>query len=464
MRYEMKHAKKPDNKSKVKFSKKKIIAITLGSIAGIVVIILCVLYFQVIFSFINSKIDALSNWFSGISAVEDSEISDESVETAVGDDSTQDNMEELPEGSEEEPEEEEEEEEKTAPTIKLEIYQNATLEDSVCYWRVRAVVTGDPTPEIDWNRDDSLGSFGDTIAQVNLNDSSETFTLAATATNSEGAVTVSIPLSWGCNRKPEIKGISLSEDTLYVGKQYEASVDVSDPDGDTLSFRWSVTGGSITDSTANPIKWNTPNTPEDYQISIAVSDGHGNTAETSTAVYVGEVVLVEENPTNMDIPRKEGEGGYIESGGGTFIGGDIYAGDSSGNKPCMGFISFDISNLGGNTIKSASLKFSGASQSGVPLSFLYRLKINILDWGAEPITQSDFGLDGVLVASYDSPNITCNVSKLKEELQKAVDEGKSRFQIRIHFSGPYTDDDDEADGWGYSQGNVGLNVTINHNQ
>jgi hypothetical protein len=458
MKYEMRHAKKPDNKSKVKFSKKKIIAITLGSIAGIAVIVLCVLYFQVIFSFISSKIDTINDWFSGGSAVEDSDISDEPVETAVEGDDTPDNMEE--ESPEESEEESEETEEKAAPTIELEIYQNATLEGGVCYWRVRAIVTGDPTPEIEWNKDDSLGSLGDKIAQVNLNDSSEIFTLVATASNSEGTATDSIDLSWGCNRKPEINGISLSEDTLYVGKQYEASVDVSDPDGDTLSFSWSVTGGSITDSTANPIKWNTPGTPEDYQISVAVSDGHGNTAETSTAVYVGEVVLVEENPTNMDVPIKEGEGGYIESDGGTFIGGKIYAGDSSGNKPCMGFVSFDISDLGGNTIESASLKFSGVSQYGVPLSFLYRLKINILDWGAEPITQSDFRLDGVLVASYDSPNITCNVSKLKEELQKAVNEGKSRFQVRIHFSGPYTDYDNQADGWEYSQSNVGLNITI----
>jgi len=459
MRYEMKHAKKPDNKSKVKFSKKKIIAITLGSIAGIVVIILCVLYFQVIFSFINSKIDALSNWFSGISAVEDSEISDESVETAVGDDSTQDNMEELPEESEEEPEEEEEEEEKTAPTIKLEIYQNATLEGSVCYWRIRAVVTGDPTPEIEWNKDDSLGSLGDKIAQVNLNDPSETFTLIATVTNSEGTATDSIDLSWECNSKPQIKGISLSEDVLYVGEQYEVFVDVSDADNDVLSFSWSVTGGSIVDSTANPIKWNTPDAPDDYQVSVVVNDGHGNTAESSAAVYVGEVTA-EHNPENITIPKEAGEGGYIEFEGGTHIGSDIYAGDSDNNKPCSGFISFDISGLGGSIVESASLTFSSASVFGDPLEFLKKLNINVLEWGAEPIAQSDFELDGFLIASYDSPNITCNSSGLKEKLQEAINGGKSRFQIRIHFSGLYTDDDDQADGWKYSQANVVLNTTV----
>ncbi len=459
MRYEMKHAKKPEEKGKVKFNRNKIIAIALSSIAGIAVIVLCVLYYEIIFNFIDSKIDFLSNWFSGGSAVEDSNIPEEPVETAVEDDSTQNDMEELTEESEEEPEEEEEGEEKTAPTIKLEIYQNATLESGVCYWRIRAVVTGDPAPEIKWNRDDSLGSLEDKITQINLNDPGETFTLTATATNSEGTATDSMDLSWQCNRKPLIKGISLSEDVLYVGKQYQAFVDVSDADNDVLSFSWSVTGGSIADSTVNPVDWNTPDAPDDYLISVAVNDGHGNTSESSVAVYVGEVT-VEHNPENITIPKKTGEGGYIEYEGGTYIGADIYTGDSDDNKPCGGFISFDISDLGGSIVESASLTLSGASILGDPLEFLKRLNINVLEWGAEPITQDDFKSVGIFVESYNSPNITCNVSKLKEELQGAINEGKSRFQIRVRFSGPYTDGDGQADGWRYSQASVVLSATI----
>ena len=73
-------------------------------------------------------------------------------------------------------EEEEEEEGKEAPAVELEEYEGPTLEGSVCYWRIKAVVTGDPAPDIDWNRDDSLGSFGDNIAQVNLNDPSDNYT------------------------------------------------------------------------------------------------------------------------------------------------------------------------------------------------------------------------------------------------------------------------------------------------
>jgi len=227
-----------------------------------------------------------------------------------------------------------------------------------------------------------------------------------------------------------------------------------------LSYNWSVSGGSIVDGTVNPAKWNTPDTIGDYNLSVAVSDGKGNTSEASITAYVGEVVVVEQNPTDLNVPRKESEGGYIEYGGVTSNGGNIYAGDSSNNKPCSGFISFDISELKGSTVQSASLTFSNASVQGSPLSFLKMLNINILEWGARPITQNDFKLDGIFVASYDTPNITCNVSKLKEELQKAVNAGNSRFQIRIHFSGPYTDNDGQDDGWKYSQNNVNLNVTI----
>ena len=111
-------------------------------------------------------------------------------------------------------------------------------------------------------------------------------------------------------------------------------------------------------------------------------------------------------------------------------------------------------------MNSASLTLANSAVSGDPLSIFESLWINILDWGAEPIVQSDFSLSGIPIASYGTPNITCNVSKLTEELQKAINAGKPRFQVRIHFSGPYTDDDNSNDGWGYSQSKVNLNITV----
>ena len=103
-------------------------------------------------------------------------------------------------------EEEEAEEEKEAPTITLEIYEGPTYspDDGVCYYRIKATVTGNPSPDVDFSKDDSNGAWGDKKTQVNLSDPGETYTLTATATNSEGSDTDSIELSWGCEL-PELE-------------------------------------------------------------------------------------------------------------------------------------------------------------------------------------------------------------------------------------------------------------------
>lgn len=464
----MKHAKKQEKKRKIIIKKKTVLA-TLGIVVGVAVVVLGILNFKLIYGFINLKIDALTGRSSAQNSEENKDVADEVKNIEIEDTNAEDNIEgdlqeeELPEATDNEDDSQEENANKSAPTIKLEVYEGPLYSkaDDLCYYRVKASVTGEPFPEISFSKDDSMGSLGPGKAQVNLKRDSKSYILTATASNTEGEATDTLTLVWNCNRSPDIKGILLSSDTLYVGKQYEVSVDAVDLDGDELSYTWSVAGGSIVENTVNPAKWNTPNTTGDYKVSVGVSDGKGNTSEASTTAYVGEVTVVDQSSTSsLSVPKKEEEGGYIEFGGSTYNGGNTYAGDSDNNKSCMGFISFDISGLKESTVESASLTLDGATVKGDPLSFLYMLKINILEWGTRPITQNDFKADGIFVANYDSPNITCNVSMLKEELQKAVNGGKSRFQIRIHFSGPYTNNDNEYDGWKYSQSNVSLNVTI----
>jgi len=130
--------------------------------------------------------------------------------------------EEVEEAAEEEAGEEEvAEEEKEAPTISLSIYEGPTYSsaDNVCYYRIKATVTGSPTPTVEFSKDDSHGAWGSKKAQVNLNDPIGTYTLTATATNSEGSDTDSIELRWGCNQPPEIAGITLMG-TKYINRTY----------------------------------------------------------------------------------------------------------------------------------------------------------------------------------------------------------------------------------------------------
>jgi len=455
--YKMKHARK-------RVVNWKIIITIIVSLAALALAYVIYLYFPIIFKFIDNKVLSLFSGSSG-AIVEEAIAEDnpgdieDNLEIPVQEEPEEEPVEEIVE--EEDSEEEEDEDNKSLPTISIRIYEGPfySKADDICYYRIIADVSGEPFPEVTFSKDDSLGSLGPNKVQINISRDSKSYTLSATAKNSEGTVSDSITLLWNCNRSPDINGIHLSTDTLYVGEQYEISAEVVDLDGDDLIYLWSVSGGSLEGASLNPAKWNTPTDQGDYTISVSVTDGAGNTSETSVAVYIGTIAVVDQDPVDIDLPRKENEGGYIEFEGGTFAGGDIYSGDSDGNKPCSGFISFDISSLSGKTVNSASLTFNNSSVSGDPLSFFEALWVNVLDWGAEPISQNDFNLSGIPIASYDTPNITCNVSKLTEELQKAINAGKSRFQIRIHFSGPLTDDDNSSDGWKYTQGNVNINVT-----
>jgi len=112
-------------------------------------------------------------------------------------------QEETPEETAEEPVEENEvvEQGSMAPTIILEVIEGpafSQLGDNTCYYRVKAYAAGDPSPTISFNKDDSMGSLGKDIAQVNLHNKGESFTLEATATNSQGSASASITLIHTC--------------------------------------------------------------------------------------------------------------------------------------------------------------------------------------------------------------------------------------------------------------------------
>ena len=374
------------------------------------------------------------------------------------------------------------------PTIMLKIYEGPlySASDDTCYYKVKAVVTGKPAPTIKFSKDDSEGLLGSGMAQINLKRNMKTYTLTATAANSQGTVMDSITLNWGCNSNPAISEVKLSSDIVYVDKQYELTVKASDSDGDKLAYKWTVSGGTLTADNLETVNWNTPSKSDNYEVKVVVQDIKGGSSSKSISVYVGNVEVTETTQppetsppttappetsppttstspqqTSLDLPKKTNEGGYLEYGGETFAGGNIYAGDSANNKPCVGFISFDIASIAGKTIEAATLTFSSAAVQGDPLAYLDAFWINVVEWGAEPIIQSDFNLPGIAIQSFNSSNITCTAEKLKSELQKAINNGKSRFQIRVHFSGPYTDNDGSRDGWEYAQASVNLNVKYN---
>ena len=85
---------------------------------------------------------------------------------------------------------------RSGPQISLQLADSPlySLEDEVYVFVVKAEVTGNPEPEIAFNRDDSMGAFGPETSVIYLKDD-EAFTLMATASNNLAEAADSIELS-----------------------------------------------------------------------------------------------------------------------------------------------------------------------------------------------------------------------------------------------------------------------------
>jgi hypothetical protein len=356
---------------------------------------------------------------------------------------------------EEEPagEEEEEEEIQTAfeePTIELEVYEGPLYSsaDDVCYWRVQAIVYGVPTPTVEFTRDDSNGAWGSKKAQINLTNPGDSFTLQATATNSEGSGTDSIVLTWECNRPPEISDIIMTEE-YFLETNYTISVSAADPDGDTLTYAWSVSGGGLSSATGETVEWTTPSTTGTYQVTVEADDGNGGTDIRTKSVEVKELVA-------RELLIETDEGGEISKLGTVFHKGIYHrVGDISENEGIKGFVSFDLRNMEGATIRSARLTCSSYASNGDASDFR-PLWVASAFWGPRPLFSTDYRLSSEPIDNFNAANFMTSNPKLKIQIQNAINMDRDRFQIILYFTSMETDNDGMADYWKYQDSDISL--------
>jgi hypothetical protein len=390
------------------------------------------------------------------------EVLEEAEEEQVQEGEEEEEPEEDASQEEEEPAEEssQEQEQAEAPSIELEVYEGPiySSSDNVCYYRIKANVTGTPTPEVDFSKDDSGGAWGKLKCQVNLGDPADAYTLKAIATNSEGSDSDAIDLTWGCaiqNNPPEI--LDITWDHLYIhfhiGYQYEITAIVVDPDGDSLTYSWSVSGGTIDDPTVNPMMWTTPGSDGTYDITLVVEDGNGgiDTKVQSRTVY----------PASMRVPIDEA--GNIAKDVQVWNAPTNYpvVGDHDHDKPWRGFISFDITDLAGTTITDATLVLLSQYQESSPYDNLINaFWVNVINWGDDALELNDFDLPKELLGEYTDPDITINNQALIDALQTAIDSGRNRFQIMIRHKGRVTNNNGISDYVGFFRDDIHLNVNF----
>jgi hypothetical protein len=118
-----------------------------------------------------------------------------------------------------------------------------------------------------------------------------------TAPTTEGSYSVTVTVSDGeeaasdscniqvVNTPPIISSLTPSATELPPEGSCTIGCTASDADGDSLTYAWTASGGTIT-GTGDSVSWEAPAAEGTYTISVEVSDGHGGTASDSCDIVV----------------------------------------------------------------------------------------------------------------------------------------------------------------------------------
>lgn len=87
------------------------------------------------------------------------------------------------------------------------------------------------------------------------------------------------------NRPPTVKA-RCEPCTVEIGKSSTVSADAQDPDGDTLTYKWSAPTGTFANPNDRQTVWTAPNQPGPVQVTVTVDDGKGGTASDSVTIQV----------------------------------------------------------------------------------------------------------------------------------------------------------------------------------
>jgi hypothetical protein len=247
------------------------------------------------------------------------------------------------------------------------------------------------------------------------------------------------------NSPPAITGLTISNDLLFTFGEYIVTVSAFDPDGDNLSYTWTVTGGSIVNTNDSQMTWKAPGTAGDYLLTVTIQDGRDGQAELTTTASVKKVLSTSlQSPllpaliptmSAFFIPVSS-ESGHIAKNDKVYT--SHYVGDTKDKNFCRGFFSFNISELTGAKVKSVELQFQDAQILGLPTVF-NGLWVGVVDYGSRSLVVSDYSLPATNILKSTDFNFTLKSvmgesdDLLARELQNKITQGNERFQIRLNF-------------------------------
>lgn len=88
------------------------------------------------------------------------------------------------------------------------------------------------------------------------------------------------------NVPPVIASLTAAQNQSYPGGTVNLQSVVSDPNGDSINFKWTATGGEFVENGRANTTWRAPKEFGSYEIKLTVDDGKGGTAQSTAQITV----------------------------------------------------------------------------------------------------------------------------------------------------------------------------------
>lgn len=303
----------------------------------------------------------------------------------------------------------------------------------------------------------SLGSIDGSSTVWVAPELTGSFTVTVTVTDGKGgSTTAQQTFTVVANAAPAISSLTGTPTSTTANGKIAVSASVSDTDGDTIAYRWTADGGTITGVGAN-VTWQAPDVKPgektDFVITLNVDDGRGG-ADVETV----HLTVTVGYGTKQFSPVPADTGTAIKEGGDDMS--VLRAGDNEDDEGMRAFVSFNLAELHSTDVSAATVTFTHLETVGDPFKLptgLRGVKVYVVRY--EPGGLPAYDIEPVEQLTkeplYESPT-TFDVTKFVQRIgQNMAASDQLQFMLTFQLG---TNNDATADYMSWSK--VLLTVTF----